>query len=260
MAKTLKRIYAGSIELASLSDRASSRDESRQRAAKKQASSDAQRRMNQIYSYQKFELMLAVNFPTAGSGLVITLTYDDEHLPKTRAEAQRRFKYFLQKLRAARKTAGLPEPVVGSAPEALSSASGRWHHHIVLDNTGRDYDMVRSCWIYGSEIEIKPLRVDKKKNHETLAKYMTKEARECQDYESKPGTHNWSWTRNAKRPEVDTVTVPDDYQLEPPEGSTVLLDERRGTELAAWQVLKIRWDGMPPLRVPRPKRRRRRAR
>lgn len=258
MAKTLKKIYAGSIELSSLTVRGDRRDTPQQRAAKKQASSDAQRKMNQIYSYQKFELMLAVNFPTAGSGLVVCLTYDDAHLPGSRAQAQRRLAYFLQKLRAARKAAGLPAPVVGFAPEVLTSESGRWHHHLVLDNTGRDYDMIRRCWIYGTDIDIKPLRVDKEKNHETLAKYMTKEARECQDEVSKPGLHSWSWTRNAKRPEVDIVTVPDDYELQPPEGSTVLLDERRKTEFASWQVLKIRYDDMPPARIPKPKRHRKR--
>ena len=100
MAKTLKKIYAGSIELSSLTVRGDRRDTPQQRAAKKQASSDAQRKMNQIYSYQKFELMLAVNFPTAGSGLVVCLTYDDAHLPGSRAQAQRRLAYFLQKLRS----------------------------------------------------------------------------------------------------------------------------------------------------------------
>lgn len=258
MAKTLKRIYAGSIMLASLSNRGSRTASPRQRAAKRKASSEAQRLMNQIHSYQKLELMLAVNFPTAGSGLVVVLTYDDGHLPKTRAEAQNRYKYFLRKLRQARKAAGLPEPVVCSDPEILTSSTGRWHHHIVLDNTGQDYEMIRRCWIYGSNIEIEPLRVDAEKNHETLAKYMSKESRECQDAESRPGLHSWSWTRNAKRPETDTVVVPDDYDLVPPEGCTVLLDEGKQTEFASWRVLKIRYDGLQPARAAKPKRRRKR--
>ena len=260
MAKTLKKIYAGSIVLASLVSRGDRRDSPKQRAAKQKASSEAQKKMNQIYSLQQLELMLAANFPTAGSGLVVTLTYDDEHLPDSRAAAQRRMKYFLHKLRVARRAADLPEPVVAMAPEVLTSASGRWHHHIVLDNTGRDYDMIRACWIYGTDIEIKPLRVDKKKNHETQARYMSKELRECQDAVSKPGLHGWSWTRNAKRPETDTVTVPDDYELEPPEDSTVLLDESRSTEWASWRVLKIRYNASPDEGFPRARRRRRKRR
>ena len=96
---------------------------------------------------------------------MIGLTYDDAHLPRSRKQAQRRFKYFLKKLREARRDAGLPEPRVIFAPEVLTSESGRWHHHIVLDNTGDDLATVRRCWIYGTDIECKKLRVDKEKNH-----------------------------------------------------------------------------------------------
>lgn len=258
MAKTLKRIDAGGIQIAALYDRCGPRDTPKQRQAKRQASSAAQRRMNQIYSYQQLELRLAVNFPTPGSALVVTLTHDDAHMPRSRKEAQLRFKYFLQKLRAARKAAGLPEPVVFWAPEILTSESGRWHQHIVLDSTGRDLDMIRRCWIYGSEIEAEKLRVDDEKNHETLARYMTKELRECQEYEAKPGLHGWSCTRNARRPEVDTLTVPDDYDLEPPDGCTVLLDESRSTVWASYRVLKVRLGGESFPAAPRAKRRRRR--
>ena len=117
--KTLKRIDAGGIQIAALYKRCSPRDSERQRAAKRQASSAAQRRMNQIYSYQKLELMLAKNFPRPGTGLWVTLTHDDAHMPGSRKETQQRFKYFLKKLRAARKAEGLPEikvPVQITAP------------------------------------------------------------------------------------------------------------------------------------------------
>lgn len=241
MSKTLKRIDAGGLQIEALYNRCSPRDTPQQRAEKHKTSSAAQRRMNQIYSYQKLELMLAKNFPTTGSGLVVTLTHDDDHMPRSRKEAQLRFRYFLKKLRAERKAAELPEPVVFWAPEILTAASGRWHQHIVLDNTGRDLDMIRRCWIYGSDIEAKPLRVDAEKNHETLARYMTKELRECQEYEARPGLHGWSCTRNALRPEIETETVPDDYQLTPPQGSTVLLDEKKTTEWANFHVIKYRF-------------------
>ena len=241
MSKTLKRISAGSLELLSLTDRAARRDGPVQRAAKAKASSEAQRRMNQIYSVQKLELMLAANFPTEGSGLVVTLTYDDAHCPKDRRQAVGRFKYFLRLFRAARREAGLPEPVVIHCVEVLTSASGRWHHHMVIDSTGRDLELLRRCWVYGTEIEAEPLRVDAEKNHETLARYITKELRECQEYEAKPGLHGWSCTRNAKKPETETLTVPDDYKLQAPEGSTVLIDEHKQTEWASWHVIKYRF-------------------
>jgi len=276
VAKTLKRIDAGGIQIAALYKRCSPRDSARQRAAKRQASSAAQRRMNQIYSYQKLELMLAKNFPRPGTGLWVTLTHDDAHMPGSRKETQLRFKYFLQKLRAARKAAGLPEPVVLWAPEILTSESGRWHQHVVMDSTGRDYELIRSCWIYGSEIEIRKLGLpepgeklpkwwdpdaDEPGNYfRMVARYMTKELRECQEYETKPGLHGWSCTRNARRPELDTMTVPDDYELTAPEGCTVMLDDSHSTEWSSYRVIKYRFSGAGFAPAPRARRRRPRQR
>ena len=278
MAKILKLIDAGGIQVAALYPRRSGRESPKVRAAKQKASSEAQRRMNQIYSYQKLELMLAVNFPRPGSGLVCAATFDDAHMPKNRQEAQLRFKYFLKLLRRERKAADLPEPIVFWAPEILTAESGRWHFHFVLDNTGEDYAMIRRCWIYGSDIEADPLRRpdrnrrpawmdevaeqagDEPDNiYKALAIYMTKEQRECQEYDSKPGLHGWSYTRNARKPEMETLTVDDDYQLAAPEGSEILLDEKRVTQFASWHVVKYHFDGSAYPAPPRARRRRRRS-
>ena len=258
MAQTLKRTYAGPVRIEALYPRGSRCDTPRQRAAKLKASSEAQRRMNRIYSYQKLELSLAVNFPTPGSALMVVLTFDDGHMPKDRTAALRRLDYFREKLNAAYDEAGLPRPVIFWAPEVLTSASGRWHFHLVMTNSGHDMEILRRCWIYGSDIEAEKLRVDAEKNHETLAKYMTKELRECQDYDAKPGLHGWSCTRNAKKPETETLTVPDEYQLEPPEDCIVLIDERKSTEWASWHVIKYRFGSDAFARAPRAKRRRQR--
>lgn len=276
MAKTLKRIDAGGIQIAALYNRCTGRETPRERQAKHQASSEAQRRMNQIYSYQQLELRLAVNFPTPGSGLWVTLTFDDDHMPGSRKEAQQRFKYFLKKLRQARRKAGLPDPVVFWALEVLTSTSGRWHVHLVMDNTGRDFDLIRSCWSYGSDIEICKLGVSEPGRklpdwmdrdaeepgnyYRSVARYMTKELRECQEYDARPGLHGWSCTRNAKKPEMETFVVPDDYELQAPEGSTVMLDERKTTEWASYRVLKYRFGGSGFAPAPRAKRRRYRRR
>lgn len=210
------------------------------RSQKARASSDAQRMRNQILSTRQLELLLAVNFPTPGSGLVVTLGYDDRHLPKDRKTAQRRFKYFLDKLRKARRAAGLPDPRVVYAPEALSAASGRWHHHLVLDSTGDDLPMIRSCWIYGSDVEAVKLRVDDEKNHESQARYMSKELREAQEYECRPGLHVWGCTRNCLRPDVEVRIVEDEARLRAPRGATVLVHERRSREFYEVTVLKYR--------------------
>lgn len=254
MAKTLRSVWAGPVQLHSLSSRCRPGDAPATRAAKHKASSDAQRRMNRIYAFQRLELLLAANFPSAGSGLVFTLTYDDRHLPHDRAAVSRNLAAFRKRLNAARKAAGLPELVMFWSIEVLTS--GRWHVHGCLNNTGRDYDMIRRAWIYGSEIELDPLRVDDEKNHETLARYMTKEAREAQDYAVRPGTPSYSHTRNIVQPERETRVVPDDFQIEIPDGAVVLLSECRATALASFEVVKLRtriFDA--PIR---PKRRRKR--
>ena len=50
-----------------------------------------------------------------------------------------------------------------------------YDQHIVMDNTGQDMEIIRRCWIYGSDIEIKKLRVDDEKNHETRLYHSEKE-------------------------------------------------------------------------------------
>lgn len=234
-------------------------DGEKARSQKRKATSEAQAARNQILSTRELELILAKNFPTAGSGLVTVLTFDDEHLPKTRAQAQRRLKYFLTLLRKARQEAGLPLPRVVHAPEVLTSESGRWHFHTVIDNTGQDMEMIRRCWIYGTDVDITPLRVDEEKNHETLARYMNKELREAQEYECRPGLHGWSCTRNCLRPEVDEQIVEDSRQLRAPKGATVLMQERRTTEFAESYVLKYRLPVEVFDRRSRARRRRRRG-
>ena len=261
MALILKQIDAGGLQVEALYNRRSRTDTPAQRAAKEKASSEAQRRMNQIYSYQKLELLLATNFPGAGSALVVTLTYDDDHLPKDRKTALRHLKRFRDKLKKERAAAGLPELVAFWCVEVLTAEDGRWHFHLVINNTGSDAEIIRRCWIYGSDIQIDKLRVDKEKNWESLARYLSKEPRECQDELAKPGQHAWSCTRNVKRPEVDTVTVPDAYQLSAPEGSEVLLDEKKRTEFSSFHIIKYRYSGVRSgRRVPRAKRRRTRSR
>ncbi len=250
MAKTKKIIQAGPMVIEALYPRCSRSDGPRARAAKRKASSEAQARMNRTYSYQKLELMLAANFPTPGSALVVTLTYSDDRLPDTRKQALTRLKSFRAKLTKARAAAG-KKAVMFWATENRHG-DGRYHHHLVVNSTGEDYDVIRQCWSYGRDIEIQPLRVDKEKNWGSLARYMAKEDRE------KPGLRSWSYTRNALHPETETFRVEDDADIWPPEGSTVLLDVAQRTEFAAYRVIKYLAPGWEqPARV-RVKRRRRR--
>lgn len=262
--KRLKTAYAGAIIERALYDAPTGREGPKERAQKSKASSEAQRRMNIKNACHQFELRIALNFPTAGSARFYTLTYDEAHLPRQqdpkdcRKQVLRDKDSFLRAVRGERQKAGKPTPRAAWCIEVLTAEGGRWHLHVLLDSTGDDDETVRRCWRRGS-VDVEPLRVDQEKNHETLARYMTKEMRELQDRASRPGQHVWGFTRNCLKVEYDSVLVPEDYRLDVPEGCEVLADRSERTEFACWHFQKLRVGAAAFPKPPRAKRRRRRA-
>ena len=251
--KTRKIITAGLLVVEAIYPRADRRDSDRVRAAKRKASSEAQKRMNAIYSWQKLELMLAANYRPGD--LWVTVTYDDAHLPKSRAEANRRFSYFLKKLSAARKKQKRQAVVCWNTEHKHRHEdrwqNARWHHHFCVNATGDDYELIRRLWTYGSNVEIRPLRIDAEYTFEALARYMCKEAQD------KVGQHCWHCTRNAKRPEVEIMRAESDEQLQIPRGALKLLNYSGDECTAAWRVVKYLvpgWDRAPRVRARRRRR------
>lgn len=264
MAKQLYSISAGPLQWRILSPRRSRDDSPKARAEKSKASCMAQRLYNQKLSYVKLEQELAANFPCAKSALVATLTIRDADQPKTGEDKEARktvedyVKRFRGKMNRRRKKRGLPELVAFWCIEVLTDNGRRWHVHMALNNTGEDYELIREAWKYGDEIEIEPLRVDEEKNWESLARYMTKEARECQDYSSRAGLPSWSHTRNIKKPERESVTVGEDYTIEVPEDAILMADEEKGSESFPARVIKFRYAFSGAGERPHAKRRKRR--
>lgn len=246
--KTKKIIHAGPLVIEAVYPRATSRDSAKARSAKRKMSSEAQQRMNAIYSWQKLELLLAANF--LPGDLVVCFTYDDAHLPSKRQQAEDRLKYFRKQLTAARRKAGQDLVMFWSTEH--KHGDGRWHHHCVINSTGEDYELIRSLWIYGIDVEIKPLRLDAEKNYATLARYMCKEERD------KLGQRSWSYTRNARKPEVETFRVEDDTTVQVPKGAVELRSSSERTEYGSYRVIKYLAPGWD--RMPRPKAKRRRKR
>ena len=229
MAKTKKKkiIVAGSLVLEAIYPAISGREEPKARAAKRKLSSEAQQRMNQKYSYQKLELMLAANF--VPGDLVCTMTYDDAHLPADRKAAEGKLKYFRAKLKKDRGKQKSDMRMIWSTEHR--HGDGRWHHHVVINATGDDYDTILKLWGQG-EIEMRPLRADREKNYEILARYMAKEERD------KLGQRCWSYTRNCKKPEIETFRVEADTPLQPPKGSIVLENASERTQYAEYRYIK----------------------
>lgn len=225
--KTIKRITAGRLVRLAIYPRAAARESVRIRQEKRKISTEAQQRLNAKYSWQKLEQMLAANYWT--DDLVVTATFDDDHLPADRKQAAASFKKFRKEISEIRKAKGEEARIIWVIENAHD---GRWHIHFVINATGDDFVDILRCWPYGSDIEIQRLQVDREKNYESLARYMCKERRERQ------GLRSWSYTRNCRHPEVETVTVPDGSDIAAPEDATILEDSSKRTEYADYHYIK----------------------
>lgn len=247
MAKFKKTIVAGPLVIETVYPAPNPRDSAGVRAGKKALSSEAQQRMNLKYAYQKLELEIAANFGVRD--LWVTLTYDDDHLPGSRKEANAIMASFWKKLRAARRGEGQELRYIYVTEH--KHGDGRWHHHALINATGDDYELIRRLWKRGN-VEFRQLRVDRDKNFETLARYMCKEQRD------KVGQCLWSGSRNLQKPEYDCCRVPNDTPLTPPENAAVLSDTGDiRTEYGHYRYIKYLAGGWPGSeQAPRAKRRR----
>ena len=225
-------ITAGPLVVQAIYPAPHPRDSERVRAGKRHLSSEAQQKMNWKYSWQKLELELAANF--RAKDLYCTLTYDDAHLPGSRAEAIKRIKAFWRKLRTAR--AGKRLELRYLYVTEHKHGDGRWHHHVLINATGHDYDQIRELWGQGN-VDFKQLRVDKDKNYESLAKYLCKEQRD------KLGHRLWSGSRNLHKPEKECYRVPDDHDIVAPKKATVLTDAHEQTAYGHYHYIKYIAEG-----------------
>lgn len=248
MAKFKKIIVAGPLVVECVYPAPNPRDSLGVRQGKKALSSEAQRRMNLKYAWQKLELEIAANFGTRD--IYATLTYDDDHLPGSRKECAAAVKAFLRKLRAARMKQGQELRYIYVIEH--KHGDGRWHVHILLNSTGSDYDLIRTLWGQGNA-EFKSLRVDREKNYESLARYLCKEQRD------KVGQRLWSGSRNLRKPEKECFRVPNDTPLSPPKSSPLVLEDTGDvvTAYGHYRYIKYLAAGGTVSSAPRARRRRR---
>ena len=218
------------------------------RAEKRKLSSPAMARANAKLSWKQLERRLAANI--LPGDLVVTATFDDDHLPEGRKEAKARMKAFFDSMRKARRRRGK----IFLCVYCIESrhGDGRWHFHFVINATGDDYREILSCWPYGSDIEIHRFELSKLRNYETLAKYMAKE---------RPTTerqHVWGCTRNCAKPERESRIVRDDAELTVPDGAVWVVREIVQNEFGRWEYLSYILTDPGALRKARPKAKRRR--
>ena len=226
MAKSIKHIKAGPLHIEVIG-KTPDREPGRRRSAKSRETSSAQAFYNLKTSWRELELWIAANF--TNRDMVVTYTFDDDHLPGSKAEAGDLFvQRYARKLRKARKKRGDDLKFI-IAPEGFHSRGEnsflndddnledrRFHIHAIINSTNiNDYDEMRSLWEFGGYIRIEKLDLH---YVEELAKYMTKEAREFG--RPKPGEHTWRRSRNLNQYEVEYIDIPtDSVTLSPPDGA-----------------------------------------
>ena len=226
--KTKRIAVAGMLVQEVVYSRPAGREAVSVRQEKRKASTEAQARMNAKYSWQKLEMMLAANF--LPRDLIVTLTFDEEHLPDTRKQVNARLRKFRAELSEIRRRKRKDLRMIWTIEHR--SGEGRWHVHAVINSTGDDFAQLLSCWPYGKDVEIRRLELSKKKNYESLARYFCKEARE------RAGLRSWSYTRSCRHPEVEVFPVSDDTDVTVPKNATVLTEATMRTEFGMFHYIK----------------------
>lgn len=212
-------------------------DGQRARAEKSRMTTAAQKVMNNKAARARLEMLMAANY--TGRDLFVTLTYRDEDLPSTRAEAVKRLRKFIKTFRAQRKKSGQSLKYLYATEEKHGEA--RLHHHLVINGTGADVELLQSLWPYGDVIDIEYIG---KMGYEALSMYVTKES-----VTGRPvGAQMWTASRNMVKPVVESSYVPNDTMLAAPLGCHVLEKEERVTEFGSYCYIKYKvpanWKGL----------------
>jgi hypothetical protein len=183
------------------------------REAKAQISSPARESLNAKLSWQKLMLLLAANF--VSGDLVVSLSYRDADLPVRREDADKKLSNFIRALRQHRTAAGKTLVYV-RVTEGYHSG-GRLHHHIIVNATGDDFDVIRRLWNKnGDNVDFERFGPE---GPERWAKYLTKEPRE--KGRRHVGDRTWRASIHMKKPIETSQLVSQDEPLQAPFGASV---------------------------------------
>lgn len=240
--KRRKTIRAGRLVLTCVYTMLYPSDAPRVRREKRKLTSAARQRMNLKRSAQKLELLLAANF--GPQDLVLSLDYRDDALPATREDAGKLLKKFLRQLRQHRRRRGGELKYI-YVTEGLHGDK-RVHHHLVINGTGDDLELLRSLWVYGN---VDLARLSIRDGYFALAEYLTKEPRNGD--RDLNGERCWVPSLNLAKPEVDSCTIPDDLTLSVPPGAVVLDSDSMRNEFGEFAYLKYMLPAAAALKKPR---------
>ena len=229
MAKRKKTIIAGRIVKAVIYTAPEPVDGCRARAEKSRMTSAARKAMNDKTARARLEMLMSANF--SGRDLFVTLTYRNEDLPGSRAEAVERLRGFIKLFRTQRKKKGLAFRYVYTTEE--KHGESRLHHHLAINAAGADVEALRSLWTYGDVVDVEYIGA---RGYDLLAAYMTKES-----VAGRPvGAQMWTASRNLVKPLEESIYVSNDTMLSAPLGCHILEKEERATEFGSYCYIKYR--------------------
>ncbi len=215
-------------------------DAPRVRKEKRKCTSAARQRINLRRAAQKLELLLAANF--GPQDLVLSLDYADGALPETREDAVKLLKKFLRQLREYRRKNGSEFKYI-YITEGLHGDK-RVHHHLVINGTEADLEVIRSLWPHG-EADLAAFSL--RDGYYALAEYLTKEPRNGD--RALNGSRCWTPSRGLAKPETECSTIPDSLTLTVPPGAVVLDSDSIRNEFGEFVYLKYLRPAVPERRI-----------
>ena len=243
--KHIKTVRAGKLVKQIIYTVADAQQCPRERAERRKATTAAQARLNLHNSTERLEMLLAANF--SPSDFFLTLTLNDEHLPKSEKESDNRKKLrqivraYFKRLRPFYKAAGKELKYVYS-PQGLTS--GRYHIHMAInapyEDVNKSLELLRSLWNEGfSEVKYFSSYYEKEGRYidfGRVAGYMTREAKE----EGSPcGVQVWTRSRNLKNPIIEKVErVTESATINTPAGAYQLIKEEQCSPYGSYTYLK----------------------
>ena len=181
-------------------------------------SKEDKQKANLKTSYEKLLMLLCANF--SPGDWWITLSYDDDHLPRTREESKKPFRKFMRLFRKYRKANDEPLKYVYCTQLTTRAGGRRLHHHMIMRwEDDSDRERIISLWEGGEIVYIRKL----KSFEEILdkARYMCREPRELGVYV--PGEQMWTASRGLVRPKPQYITIDSDsVDINVPVGCTEL--------------------------------------
>lgn len=242
----LKTIQAGRFIRSVLYTPTYTPDRNMERSERSKLTSAAQQLINHKYLWQKLQALIECNFTS--KDLFVTLTYDNEHLPKSREQARRHIKAFIRRLRAARNSRGETTRYIYCIESRHEK--GRLHHHMIVNDGLNMLELLCRLWKYGTPQDVQIDRIEAWSSKE-LARYMTKEPRDGVD--AGYGMRAWASSQNLERPIISTVWVDPNVRLAAPQNAYVVLSESVRNEFGRYDYLEYYLPTSKPQAKYRPK-------